>query len=947
LLEQSAPNSSGTGSPDPQGKGDGKDHGLVLKIEYPYEKFIAKDGPQSASEQKSKVPVVTVVPTTKGDQPAPAEQQAPAQQQAPSQSTAKVAWVGKDFAGLFKSVAYTVVRIQTISAEVNWFEPYQQPQDMQLTGSGLAVAMPDMPEIVDDPIFITNAHVVRDAHDVQIQLPALGQEFFAAYVPLICDEFDLAVVQLTPESLPKFFKALTASQIGKLQPHPIVDWKLDLGMEVASVGFPLGSTSLKLSRGVISGTEEVGDFICYQTTAPISPGSSGGPLFALDEDGELRVIGATFASAASRGAQNTNYVVPAVAIIQVLEQYKRQRQIFQQQIAQDALAAQPANAVATVNIVSALLQADAHKSLAAPAEPEDANSVTSSGPGPAQETGSPAPGPEVSSAPETAPAPGPQESLAKETASTEESPAPSTEEAPAKAITTCGGNGKGAPCIFPFKYKGENGETHTYTACTEEDHPGEPWCATSYVSGTTFADDWGQCDQKDCEEKTGPAPESHHQLQEPNKEEPVAPKVITQLPAPSPEPQPAETPKETSVDEKIIAGHKNRFQNQLAGNQQRNQKAKRLPHFQFKIAPIDAVGIEANPALYKAFGCKNGVFISKILSTSVFKFANPEVKERCFLTAVDGVSLDAFGMGRTGQFLHDPTPFESLMMMKVRPGDSVTLTTCGADGQEQQHTISMEWTPAKYLVGINNVVEPFWDPKAMRYELFAGITVMQLTVNHIIKLLRIGQPPTLGRWLLPENQDKKRLLITHVEAGTYASRVVAPGMVIAKVNDQEVGTLDEYMKIFMPPEGTPTWKLETDRGVLFATNFKESLFDQLSKAESGLTFMFCQSVVDAAQKMTGQAKAGQAAAASLVQASGGSGGLVQTSSTSNAVLSITDTADERVTRLAKRQALAMSARAEGEDNGISTEEEERRRMRVAHAGFRTLAASQYIPDDLM
>merc|ERR1719440_1338203 len=148
-------------------------------------------------------------------------------------------------------------------------------------------------------------------------------------------------------------------------------------------------------------------------------------------------------------------------------------------------------------------------------------------------------------------------------------------------------------------------------------------------------------------------------------------------------------------------------------------------------------------------------------------------------------------------------------MMKVRPGDSIKVKTCGMDASEKnsEHTVSMEWTPEKYQVGINNVVEPFWDPKSMEYELFAGITVMQLSINHIIKLLRVGQPPTLGRWLLPENQDKKRLIITHVEAGTYASRVVAPGMVIAKVNDQEVGTLDEYMKIFMPPEGTPTWKL--------------------------------------------------------------------------------------------------------------------------------------------
>merc|ERR1719238_1443848 len=136
-------------------------------------------------------------------------------------------------------------------------------------------------------------------------------------------------------------------------------------------------------------------------------------------------------------------------------------------------------------------------------------------------------------------------------------------------------------------------------------------------------------------------------------------------------------------------------------------------------------------------------------------------------------------------------------MMKVRPGDKITVTTCDKNNKNKESTVSMDWVPegeskSPYESQIRNIVEPFWDPKSMEYELFAGITVMQLTINHIIRLLRIGEPPTLGRWLLPENQDKPRLLITHVEKGTYASRVVAPGMVIDKVNGHEVGTLDSY-----------------------------------------------------------------------------------------------------------------------------------------------------------
>jgi hypothetical protein len=372
--------------------------------------------------------------------------------------------------------------------------------------------------------------------------------------------------------------------------------------------------------------------------------------------------------------------------------------------------------------------------------------------------------------------------------------------------------------------------------------------------------------------------------------------------------------------------------------QQRYQRLARLPHYQFQIAPIDAVGIEADTALYKTYGCDNGIFISKMLETSVFKVnAKPPLEEKCFLTAVDGVPLDEFGMGRTNTFLHDPIPFESLLMMKVRPGDTVKVKTCSMDGdkKEREHTISMEWKPDKYVGGIRNIVEPFWDPESQSYEIFSGITIMEMTVNHIINLLRAGQPPTLGRWLLPENMQKKQLIITHVQPGGYASRVVSPGMVISKVNGHEIGTLEEYRKIFIPPDNETVWRLETDRGVYFATNFREALEQQFQEAQMGLTYMFCQSVVDAVKKMMANAPTDSASGASLAQTLNTSGRVFVLSETANFANA---PPQERVTRLARRQALSM-----GQGSGIS-EEDVRRRLRASGSGFLTLASSEYVPD---
>merc|ERR1719161_664619 len=77
--------------------------------------------------------------------------------------------------------------------------------------------------------------------------------------------------------------------------------------------------SLKISAGVVAGNEEVQGNVCIQSTAPISPGSSGGPL--LNEDG-TKVVGVNFAKSADSSAENINYVIPAWRVKSLLSTYK-------------------------------------------------------------------------------------------------------------------------------------------------------------------------------------------------------------------------------------------------------------------------------------------------------------------------------------------------------------------------------------------------------------------------------------------------------------------------------------------------------------------------------------------------------------------------------------------------------------------------------------------------
>ena len=85
-----------------------------------------------------------------------------------------------------------------------------------------------------------------------------------------------------------------------------------VGQKVYAIGSPKGLEA-SLSDGIISGRREITEGISWlQTTTPISPGSSGGPL--LDATGQ--VVGVVIAH--RREGQNLNFAVPASEVIKFL-----------------------------------------------------------------------------------------------------------------------------------------------------------------------------------------------------------------------------------------------------------------------------------------------------------------------------------------------------------------------------------------------------------------------------------------------------------------------------------------------------------------------------------------------------------------------------------------------------------------------------------------------------
>ena len=146
--------------------------------------------------------------------------------------------------------------------------------------------------------FVTNFHVVEGAYSLAVELSS-GERFSQVYVLGIMPDRDLALLRIDA-------KNTTPVTLGD-------DAEAEIGDTVYVMGNPLGmdrtfSNGLVSARRLLEGTNYI------QISAPISPGSSGGPV--MDEVGD--VIGV--ATATFEDGQNLNLAIPTSYVESLLLQ---------------------------------------------------------------------------------------------------------------------------------------------------------------------------------------------------------------------------------------------------------------------------------------------------------------------------------------------------------------------------------------------------------------------------------------------------------------------------------------------------------------------------------------------------------------------------------------------------------------------------------------------------
>lgn len=149
----------------------------------------------------------------------------------------------------------------------------------------------------EDGWIVTNLHVVAGSDRVVVHLP---------------DERTFPVVEIINASAPHDLVVLRI-ETNKLTPLELGDKeRVRPGEPIVAIGHPLGLQDT-ISNGLLSGVRDIDGLTLLQVSAPIAPGSSGGPLF--NEQG--KVIGVAMAILV--GGQNLNLGLPARYVRELMD----------------------------------------------------------------------------------------------------------------------------------------------------------------------------------------------------------------------------------------------------------------------------------------------------------------------------------------------------------------------------------------------------------------------------------------------------------------------------------------------------------------------------------------------------------------------------------------------------------------------------------------------------
>jgi len=178
----------------------------------------------------------------------------------------------------------SVVKINSKIRKIYYSNPLNTYNIFETSGTGF---------FITNNLILTCYHVVKNS--VIIDILYKNSYEIKAIIKHIFPDDDLALLEIKEDLL----------DVIPLEIKPLSDKVSD---DVLTIGFPLSSKNIKITKGIISGYQES----LIQTDASLNHGNSGGPL-VINDKGKYKVIGVNVSKITK--AEKTGYVVPIYRFI--------------------------------------------------------------------------------------------------------------------------------------------------------------------------------------------------------------------------------------------------------------------------------------------------------------------------------------------------------------------------------------------------------------------------------------------------------------------------------------------------------------------------------------------------------------------------------------------------------------------------------------------------------
>ena len=186
----------------------------------------------------------------------------------------------------------SVVKINVKSRKIYYSNPLNTYNIFETSGTGF---------FITKNLILTCYHVVENSVIIDILYKNTNE--IKAIIKHIFPDDDLALLEIKED----------LEDVIPLELKPLSDKVTD---DVLTIGFPLSSKNIKITKGIISGYQES----LIQTDASLNHGNSGGPL-VINDKGKYKVIGVNVSKITK--AEKTGFVVPIYRFIKSFDLSKQ------------------------------------------------------------------------------------------------------------------------------------------------------------------------------------------------------------------------------------------------------------------------------------------------------------------------------------------------------------------------------------------------------------------------------------------------------------------------------------------------------------------------------------------------------------------------------------------------------------------------------------------------